>query len=677
LAIGIGLGTVMAMSLHMNGPENYELHELTLPRRLGIWPPPIPGFKANDNAGNADYPYTSQYQETLTQHWQNVVLCIPYSIICVYMLLGLNTVCDAYFTGALDVMVNMWNVQPDVAGATFMAAGGSAPEFFTSIIGACLAESDVGFGTIVGSAVFNVLFVIGACGVAALEPIPLSWWPLFRDCSFYIVGLGLLATLCYTVKDGRDFSGREWTNGNPIATQDVIIQGPNGDVAVKAGARMGCPPIPGIEHWEAVLLFVLYLSYCGLMFFNEKLEAKVMGRKKVSAAEIPPPQPKVTQVAPEPETDGGDKLKEAATGDDKPPVAGIVAETPTNALPSPNHLTLETEGSEHRTPSKEGGLKAHTKIHSHHHYPHTESSKQHHGSPRNTSPRAGGSKHEDRPPLGSKKNEEAADASKKDQPDEEPPETKVEVPEDEAEEEDDDEGDDIEEMMMIPEDTKNKIIWYICSPVYAHLYYCTPKPEERKVCGGCMPAFIACFLTSLLWIALYSTVLVWLVTEIGAVFGFPEIVMGFTILAAGTSIPDLVSSMAVARAGQGDMAVSSSIGSNIFDILVGLPIPWLVKILIVEGIGNNDPSFLVVIGSPYIPFYVLLLLMMVGAVVVTIHCMKWLLNKWLGVVMVVLYIIFLGVVLPTSYDAFEWLNFAGDGRTENPKVLCPPDPLKY
>ena len=27
--------------------------------------------------------------------------------------------------------------------------------------------------------------------------------------------------------------------------------------------------------------------------------------------------------------------------------------------------------------------------------------------------------------------------------------------------------------------------------------------------------------------------------------------------------------------GQGDMAVSSSIGSNIFDILVGLPLPWL------------------------------------------------------------------------------------------------------
>lgn len=45
--------------------------------------------------------------------------------------------------------------------------------------------------------------------------------------------------------------------------------------------------------------------------------------------------------------------------------------------------------------------------------------------------------------------------------------------------------------------------------------------------------------------------------------------MGLTILAAGTSIPDLITSVIVARKGMGDMAVSSSVGSNIFDITVG------------------------------------------------------------------------------------------------------------
>ena len=46
--------------------------------------------------------------------------------------------------------------------------------------------------------------------------------------------------------------------------------------------------------------------------------------------------------------------------------------------------------------------------------------------------------------------------------------------------------------------------------------------------------------------------------------------MGLTLIAAGTSVPDLITSVIVARKGLGDMAVSSSLGSNLFDICVGL-----------------------------------------------------------------------------------------------------------
>ena len=45
--------------------------------------------------------------------------------------------------------------------------------------------------------------------------------------------------------------------------------------------------------------------------------------------------------------------------------------------------------------------------------------------------------------------------------------------------------------------------------------------------------------------------------------------MGLTFLAAGTSVPDLITSVLVAQQGKGDMAVSSSVGSNIFDVTVG------------------------------------------------------------------------------------------------------------
>ena len=64
--------------------------------------------------------------------------------------------------------------------------------------------------------------------------------------------------------------------------------------------------------------------------------------------------------------------------------------------------------------------------------------------------------------------------------------------------------------------------------------------------------------------------------QVGETFWVTEEIMGLTILAAGTSIPDLITSVIVARKGLGDMAVSSSVGSNIFDITVGWvwQTPW-------------------------------------------------------------------------------------------------------
>ena len=73
-----------------------------------------------------------------------------------------------------------------------------------------------------------------------------------------------------------------------------------------------------------------------------------------------------------------------------------------------------------------------------------------------------------------------------------------------------------------------------------------------------------------MWIAIFSTLMVWWTETIGETFNIDTSLMGMTILAAGTSVPDLITSVIVARKGLGDMAVSSSVGSNIFDITVGL-----------------------------------------------------------------------------------------------------------
>jgi Ca2+/H+ antiporter len=95
------------------------------------------------------------------------------------------------------------------------------------------------------------------------------------------------------------------------------------------------------------------------------------------------------------------------------------------------------------------------------------------------------------------------------------------------------------------------------------------------------------FLGSIFVIGLLAINMVELATIFGDTLGIPTVVMGLTILAAGTSVPDLLSSVIVAKQGEGDMAVSSSIGSNIFDVAVGLPVPWLTFNIVAVVSGCN------------------------------------------------------------------------------------------
>ena len=55
-------------------------------------------------------------------------------------------------------------------------------------------------------------------------------------------------------------------------------------------------------------------------------------------------------------------------------------------------------------------------------------------------------------------------------------------------------------------------------------------------------------------------------------FGIPQLVIGLTIVALGTSLPELVTSFVAARNGEVDMALGNAIGSNVFNILLVLGI---------------------------------------------------------------------------------------------------------
>ena len=157
-------------------------------------------------------------------------IAIFYGLGVLYMFLALAIVCDEFFVPALEEMSSkrQLNLSMDVAGATLMAAGGSAPELFSSLFGT-FTESEIGFGTIIGSAVFNVLFVIAMCSIFTKDVLSLTWWPLFRDSFCYAIGLIVLAMFVGVISKEE------------------------------------------IELWEAIVLFVLYICYIIIMWKNNDL----------------------------------------------------------------------------------------------------------------------------------------------------------------------------------------------------------------------------------------------------------------------------------------------------------------------------------------------------------------------------------------------------------------------
>jgi cation:H+ antiporter len=88
---------------------------------------------------------------------------------------------------------------------------------------------------------------------------------------------------------------------------------------------------------------------------------------------------------------------------------------------------------------------------------------------------------------------------------------------------------------------------------------------------------VTTFLLSLVFLLLSSELLVWAVANIAQILGVSELLIGLTVIAVGTSLPELVVSMTSALKAQTDMAIGNIVGSNIFNILAVLAIPCVIS----------------------------------------------------------------------------------------------------
>eukprot|EP00095_Tigriopus_kingsejongensis_P005989 maker-scaffold48_size466083-snap-gene-3.25 protein:Tk05989 transcript:maker-scaffold48_size466083-snap-gene-3.25-mRNA-1 annotation:"sodium potassium calcium exchanger nckx30c isoform x2" len=542
----------------------------------------------------------------------------------IYMFVALAIVCDEFFVPSLDVIIDVIGCSEDVAGATFMAAGGSAPELFTSIIGVFIAFSDVGIGTIVGSAVFNILFVIGMCALFSKTVLHLTWWPLFRDCTFYSISL---LTLIYFFIDEK------------------------------------------IYLYEAVLQFSIYIVYVVFMKFNmnaERFVKKILYKNKVTRVRSTDhlvPNAGVTGAAMSGvvASDGNRSIPVLHSGthfrhgllqlmihtidplhdgkvDEKATQLHAIASLkvlldatkPQDGL-NGNATTGDGVDQTHDSGRASQGTEDEVRIHA---------------------ALAGG----DPPPNDSGANHDEVLPDPLDMsfprhglqkqctyvvlfpiifclwltlPDTRKPSVVEEGEEDNAPLD-----------LSWPGTCRERITYLLFLPIIFVLW--VTLPDTRK--ASARKFFPITFIGSIVWIAVFSYLMVWWATVTGDVFLIPPPVMGLTFLAAGTSIPDLITSVIVARKGFGDMAVSSSVGSNIFDVTVGLPFPWLLFNLVfgkpvsVSATGMVC-SIAILFGMLILVFFSILLF-------------NWKMTKAMGLTMFVFYFLFVAVSLGFEYDVY-------------------------
>jgi Ca2+/Na+ antiporter len=151
--------------------------------------------------------------------------------------------------------------------------------------------------------------------------------------------------------------------------------------------------------------------------------------------------------------------------------------------------------------------------------------------------------------------------------------------------------------------------------------------------------------SAIIWLAILAEGMMRGADASGCILGISEDLMGLTITAVGTSLPNLFASIFVARQGLGNMSVSIAFGSNTFNIFIALALPWLVGAILA---GHNDTcgsgyAYPVERGKIFTSCLILagVLLMVVSVLIMT----KMMLTKTIGYFFNVAYIAILGYLI--------------------------------
>jgi len=496
-----------------------------------------------------------------------------YPIIMLYMFFLLAQICDGHLTLALEFIVEKTKMPEDVAGATFLAMASSAPELFCSIVSTFVLVSANGVGNIVGSAVFNLLVIIGVVPIFSGTTLKIWWYPTVRDSIFYSIAIIEVFVVLYD----------------------------------------------GIVYWPDA--FIMVLSYCLYVFYftqNSRI-CKHYGIK-------PPDDDEVRQIEIKSQIVCANNSPEDALCRDSDQVKAKVSKkckTPgtgeTEANVSEEDESEPVDSTMQGDPGKgvEFEKAAFSVV------PVVP--------PLRLSPSQDGLLDSNMSACTPPGQVQVAMGSEKQQPENAQESEGVTPGSDERHR--DDEVPSKEKMNTSPEEEEEAGGWLKYEPVMFALSCIMPSSPDWL-----WTLFTLCCLVigGLTYFAVDAA------DRLGCLVGISDVAMGLVFLAAGTSIPDAMGSIAVAKSGMGDMAVANAVGSNTFDILLGLGLPWFLKTAMYEPIKVPAEGLLEAVVT-------LACCLIIYLVALSANGMK--LNKNLGLGLLCLYVAVIIWFLVRNFEA--------------------------
>ena len=176
-------------------------------------------------------------------------------------------------------------------------------------------------------------------------------------------------------------------------------------------------------------------------------------------------------------------------------------------------------------------------------------------------------------------------------------------------------------------------VFLILRETKEHQHIEDEKKNEKKKPWWLNLIFVAVGLTGIIW---GGDLVVDNAVILAEKLHISEEIIGLTIVAIGTSLPELVTSIVAARKGENDIAVGNAIGSNIFNIILILGFCSILAPAVV-----TDSSLLDVIIALFS-----------GIVVFVFAFKSYKINRWQGIVMISLYALYLTFLVLRELSIF-------------------------